>query len=146
MADLFWSIATSYLALSIIAVLLVVSWLVGHVPFGKYAPVIGPYVVLAQFVAYPTLALLAFLIGMRIADERADLKQAKIDLAFSQLQLSTQKKTAETAQKLRAEAEAKADQANQRVSEYEERLAKQPANDGCNLDDGDVRSLHDIAR
>jgi hypothetical protein len=32
------------------------------------------------------------------------------------------------------------------ISDYEERLAKQPAGDGCNLDDADVRSLRDIAR
>jgi hypothetical protein len=146
MADWFWWGATSYFVLSALGVVLVAALIVGHVPFGKYAPVIGPYVVLAQFAAYPALALLAFLIGMRIADERADLKQAKIDLAFSQLQLSTQKQTAETAQKLRADAEAKAEQANQKVTEYEDRLAKLPADHGCNLDDGDVRSLHDIAR
>ena len=146
MADWFWWGATSYFVLSAVGVVLVAALIVGHVPFGKYAPVIGPYVVLAQFAAYPSLALLAFLIGMRIADERADLKQAKIDLAFSQLQLSTQKQTAETAQKLRDDAEAKAEQANQKVAEYEDRLAKQPATNGCNLDDGDVRSLHDIAR
>jgi hypothetical protein len=146
MADLFWSVATSYLALSIIAAILVAALVVGHVPFGKYAPVIGPYVVLAQFVAYPTLALLAFLIGVRIADERAELKQVKLDLAFSQLQLNAQKQSAETADKLRLQAEQQAEQANQKVTEYEERLAKQPAGCGCNFDDSDVRSLHDIAR
>jgi hypothetical protein len=146
MIDLFWSVATSYLALSIIGIVAVAALVVGHVPFGKYAPVIGPYVVLAQFVAYPTLMLLAFLVGVRVTDERAALKQVKQDLAFSQLQLDAQKQAAETAAKLRADAEAKAEQANQKVTDYEERLAKQPAGCGCNFDDGDVRSLHDIAR
>lgn len=146
MADILWSLATSYIMLSIIGSVALVALVVGHVPFGKYAPVIGPYVVLAQFVAYPTLMLLAFLVGVRVTDERAALKQAKIDLAFSQLQLNAQKQTAETAAKLRVEAEAKAAEANQKVTDYEERLAKQPAVNGCNLDDSDVRSLHDIAR
>jgi hypothetical protein len=146
MADWMWWLATSYTALSIIGFVALAALIVGHVPFGKYAPVIGPYVVLGQFVAYPTLMLLAFLVGVRITDERAALKQAKLDLAFSELQLNLQKQTAETAAKLRADAEAKAEQANQKVSEYEERLAKQPASDGCDLDDSDVRSLHDIAR
>lgn len=146
MIDLFWSVATSYLALSIIGTVLLAALVVGHVPLARYLPVIGPYVALAQFVAYPTLALLAFLIGVRIADERAELKQVKLDLAFSQLQLDAQKQSAETADKLRQEAQQQAEQANQKVTEYEERLAKQPAGRGCNFDDGDVRSLHDIAR
>ena len=146
MADLFWSVATSYLALSIIGTVLLAALVVGHVPLARYLPVIGPYVALAQFVAYPTLALLALLIGVRIADERAELKQVKLDLAFSQLQLNAQKQSAETADKLRQQAEQAAEQANQKVTDYEERLAKQPAGCGCNFDDGDVRSLHDIAR
>jgi hypothetical protein len=146
MADLFWSVATSYLVLSIIGIVAVAALIVGHVPFGKYAPVIGPYVVLAQFVAYPTLMLLAFLVGVRITDERAALKQVKQDLAFSQLQLDAQKQSAEIADKLRQQAQQQAEQADQKVTEYEAELAKQPAGCGCNFDDGDVRSLHDIAR
>jgi hypothetical protein len=146
MTDLLWSLATSYAVLSIIGTVALVALIVGHVPFGRYAPVIGPYVVLAQFVAYPTLMLLAFLIGVRVTDERAALKQARLDLAFSQLQLDTQKQTAETAERLRKQAEQQAEQANQKVTDYEERLAKQPTSDGCSLDGDDVRSLHDIAR
>jgi hypothetical protein len=144
--DWFWWLATSHIALSGLGIIAVAALAIGHVPFGKYVPVIGPYVVLAQFIAYPALMLLAFLIGVRAADERAALKQAKLDLAFSQLQLNAQKQVAETASRLRADAEAKAEQANQKVTDYEERLAKQPAGDGCNLDGDDVRSLHDIAR
>jgi hypothetical protein len=153
MADLFWSVATSYLALSIITVVLVAAWLVGHVPFGKYAPIVGPYIEAAKQTSFLLFGLLAFLIGHRIADEKADmrqlqakLEQTKIDLKYSDHQLAVQKASADEAARLREQAQQQADQANQKVSEYEERLAKQPASNGCNLDDGDVRSLHDIAR
>lgn len=146
MADLFWSVATSYAVLSIIGTALVAAFVIGHLPLTGRIPVIGPYVVAARGAAYPLLALLAFLIGVRITDERASLRQARIDLAFAQIQLDTQKHTAEAAERLRMVAETKAAQANQKVTEYEERLATQPAGDGCNLDDADVRSLRDIAR
>ncbi|ABE64048.1 hypothetical protein Nham_3316 [Nitrobacter hamburgensis X14] len=146
MVDLFWSVATSYAVLSIVGIVLAAALVVGHLPLIGRIPAVAPYVVAARLLAYPMLALLAFLIGVRITDERADLKQAQRDLAFSQLQLDAQKQSTEAAQRLRAEAEAKADQANQKVSDYEKRLAKQPAGDGCNLDDADVRSLRDIAR
>lgn len=146
MADLFWSVATSYAVLSIIGTAFVAVLVIGHLPLARYVPVIAPYVVAARLAAYPALALLAFLIGVRITDERASLKQAQRDLAFAQLQLDTQKHTAEAAERLRMAAETKAAQANQKVTEYEERLAQQPAGDGCNLDDADVRSLRDIAR
>ena len=146
MADLFWSVATSYLALSIIGIVLLAALIVGYFPLAKYLPVIGPYIEAAKLIAFLLFGLLAFLVGVRITDERAALKQVKQDLAFSQLQLDAQKQSAETADKLRQEAQQQAEQANQKVTEYEERLAKQPAGCGCNFDDGDVRSLHDIAR
>ena len=153
MADLFWSVATSYLALSIISVALVAAWLVGHVPFGKYAPIVGPYIEAAKQTSFLLFGLLAFLMGHRIADESADirelkrdLEQAHIDTDYFAEQLRVQKQTAAEAQKLREQAQQQADQANQKVTEYEDRLAKQPASNSCNLDDGDVRSLHDIAR
>ncbi|MDB5620670.1 MAG: hypothetical protein JWQ24_4908, partial [Tardiphaga sp.] len=85
-------------------------------------------------------------IGHRLSDESAELARVKIDLAFSNLQLETQRQTADTAARLRAEAEASAATANQKVTDYEERLSNLPTACGCDLDDSDVRSLHDIAR
>jgi hypothetical protein len=153
MADLFWSIATSYAVLSVIGGALVASLVVGHLPLIGRLPALSSYVAAARLSSYPMLALLAFLIGHRIADESADmremsrrLEQARIDLEYSDRQLKVQKETADEAQRLRESAEAKAKQANQKVTEYEERLAQRPAGNGCNLDDGDVRSLRDIAR
>lgn len=146
MADLFWSTATSYAALSLFATLFVAGLIIGFAPLVRLIPGLAPYVMLARLIALLALAVLAFLIGFRVADERAEVKRLKADLAFKQKQIDVQKHTAETAERLRIIAETKAEQANQKVTEYEERLATQPAGDGCNLDDADVRSLRDIAR
>ncbi|MES2030821.1 MAG: hypothetical protein V4477_16700 [Pseudomonadota bacterium] len=125
---------------------LVAALIIGFAPLIKWLPVIGPYVPLARIVAFVVVVVMALCIGHRLADESAELARVKIDLAFSQLQLETQRQTAETAARLRAEAEANAATANQKVTDYEERLSKLPKTCGCDFDDDDVRSLHDIAR
>lgn len=146
MASLFWSIACSDWALGFDLLLLIVALVIGHMPFAGNIPAIAPYVVAARFVAYLILAIMMLCIGHRLADESAALKQVKMDLAFSRLQLDAQRQSADTAAKLRADAEAKAATANQKVIDYEERLSKLPESCGCALDDDDVNSLRGIAR
>lgn len=146
MADLIWSLATSYLALGIIGAVALAALIVGHVPLARLLPVIGPYVVLARFVSYLALMLLCFLIGTRLADERAETKRLKTDLAYARLQIEAQKASADTAAHLRAKAEQQAATLEQKVSEYEDRLAKSPAGCGCEFDADDVNSLRNIAR
>lgn len=146
MADLIWALATSYIALAIIGAIAAAALIVGHVPLAKYLPVIGPYVVLARFVSYLALMLLCFLIGTRLADERAETKRLKIDLAYARLQIEAQKASAETAAQLRAQAEQQAATLEKKVSDYEDRLAKSPNGCGCDFDDSDVNSLRGIAR
>jgi hypothetical protein len=146
MTDLIWSLATSYLALGIIGIVLLAALVVGYFPLAKYLPVIGPYVEAAKLIAFLLFGLLCSLIATRLTDERAEVKRLKTDLAFTQLQLSTQKQTAEQAQKLRELAEQQAAEANQKVTDYEDRLAKSPSGCGCSFDDDDVNSLRGIAR
>jgi hypothetical protein len=146
MASLFWTIACSDWALGFDLLLLVAALVIGHMPFAGKIPAIAPYVVAARFAAYLVLAVMMLCIGHRLADESAALKQAQQDLAFQKLQLDAQKESAETAEKLRTDAEASAATANQKVKDYEERLAKLPQTCDCGLTDDDVRSLHDIAR
>lgn len=146
MASWFWWIATSDWAFGIDFLLLIVALVIGHMPFAGKIPVIAPYVVAARFAAYLILAVMMLCVGHRLSDESAALKQAQQDLAFSRLQLDAQRQSADTAAKLRADAEAKAATANQKVTEYEERLSKLPESCGCALDDDDVNSLRGIAR
>jgi hypothetical protein len=144
--DWLWWLATSDGVLSLIALVLVVAFVVGHIPLADRFPVIGPCVVLARFVALLALGLLCFLVGGRIADERAAVAKLKSDLAWSNLQLDAQKSAAADADRLRKQAEADASAANQKVIDYENKLASQPAGCGCALDDADVDSLRNIAR
>lgn len=146
MTDLIWSLATSYLALGIIGTILLAALIVGYFPLLKWFPVIGQYVAAGKIVSLSAASVLAFLIGTRLADERAEVKRLKIDLAYSKLQIEAQKASAETAAKLRAQAEQQAATLEKKVSDYEDRLAKQPAGCGCAFDDGDVNSLRGIAR
>ena len=146
MADLIWAAATSYLVLGVISAFLLAALVVGYFPLLKWFPVIGPYVRVAKLIAFLLFGVLSFLIATRLADERAEVKRLKTDLAFTRLQLDTQKQTAEQAQKLRDEAEQKAAEANQKVTDYEDRLAKSPSGCGCSFDDDDVNSLRGIAR
>lgn len=145
MADLFWTLATSYFVLGAIALLALAALVIGHVPFGQYVPVIGPYVVLARFAAYPLLMLLAFLIGFRLSDERAETQRLKRELAFSQLQLKVQIEAAADAERLRRAAEGEAAAANEKVTTYENELAKAAHGPACTLDDFDIRGLRNIA-
>lgn len=146
MASLFWSIACSDWALGFDLLLLIAALVVGHLPFAGKIPAIASYVVAARVAAYLILAVMMLCIGHRLADESAELKRLSTDLAFKDLQLDAQRQSADTAAKLRADAEAKAATANQKVTEYEERLSKLPESCGCALDDDDVNSLRGIAR
>lgn len=145
LADIFWAVASSNVVLIALALLTLAALLVGHVPFGAYMPVIAPYVVLARASAYVFLALLFLLIGFRIADERAAVKQLKTELAWSNNQIAQQKASAEDAERLAREASARADQLNEKVNSYAAILAKRSSGD-CTLDDDDVKRLLDIAR
>jgi hypothetical protein len=146
MAPFFWAIATSDLAFWIGALILLASAVVGWFPLLRWFPVLGAYVPLARAVFVVMLFLIGVCLGHRLADESAALKQAQQDLAFSRLQLDAQRQSADTANKLRVDAEAKAATANQKVTDYEERLSKLPESCGCALDDDDVNSLRNIAR
>ncbi|KYK44558.1 hypothetical protein A1D31_14270 [Bradyrhizobium liaoningense] len=146
MTWLLWAVATSDLALMVLGLVLVAALVVGFAPLLGRFPVIGAYVPLARLVALLLLFVIGLCIGHRLADESAALAQARTDLAFKDLELDAQRQTAETAAKLRADAEAKADEADKKVSDYEAELAKRPANDACVLDGGDVDWLRRIAK
>lgn len=145
MTVLFWWIVTSPFSQGVaggalIGSLLICSPLVRWLPF-----VNGGGVATARAISYLAVAWLGLGIGFRSADETAALRQAQTDLAFARLQLETQRRTADVAEKLRAAAKADADAANAKVSDYEIWLEGKPADCGCAHDADDVRRLRDIA-
>lgn len=118
---------------------------VAHVPLINRIPQVAPYVLVAGLVAYLALADLALCLGYRIADERAALRQLKIDLAWSKNQLAQQKATAEDKERLAAEKAAEADELKAKVDDYEKTLSSRPVGD-CALDDVDLDGLRSLRR
>jgi hypothetical protein len=146
MTDLFWIIVTSNPALWTLAVIAVVAGVVSLLPLRLVPTSIAPYVVLAKVAALTALFVLGLCIGHRLADERAEVARLKSQVEWQRIQMEAQDAAAADAERFRKEAEAKADAANQKVADYEDKLSKQPAGCGCDLDDADVDSLRDIAR
>lgn len=140
MADLFWDIATSHVALTVIGIALVAALVVGYFPLLKWFPVIGTYVPVARLAAFILLALICFLIGFRISDERAEADALRSKLAAASVDLEATQQAANEAEAARVEL-AKQSQADQeRIAQYETTLKARPA-DGCALTDDDLRWL-----
>lgn len=143
MQDFFWTLATSYLALSIVAVVLVAALVVGYFPLLKWVPVIGPYVRVAQLVAFLTFGLLCALLDRQSAGSRAEIARLRVDLAFSEMQLSNQLAAAAVKAKLADASAAAAVDAQMKANNYETRLAARPVGD-CGLDDDDISGMQNI--
>jgi hypothetical protein len=140
MSGLFWDLATSDTSLMIIAAVMVAALVVSRVPLVRMIPAIAPYVLLAGLVSYLALGALALCIGYRLSDERAAMRQLKVDLAWKDDELEQQKATAEDKERLANEKQAEADELKGKVDDYEQRLAAQPIGE-CGLDDGDLDGL-----
>lgn len=150
MADLFWNIATSSPVLGGLAALFIAAFCVAHVPLiGRLLPSIEPYLVAAQLVSVIAAAALCFLIGFRLSDERAETRQLKNDLQWTENELQQQKATSEEKEKLADQKAAEADQLKSQVDDYEKALADRPTNAGVNcdaLDDTDLDGLQSLRR
>ncbi|MBN8974218.1 MAG: hypothetical protein J0H32_01645 [Rhizobiales bacterium] len=144
MTATFWWLVTSEWMQAIAAGLALASMIVAVV--GRWVPGIKVYAGVARVVSYVALLVLGLGIGFRSADESAALRQTRTDLAFTRLQLETQRQTADVAKKLRTDALAEAAAANEKVTDYETWLQDRPAGCGCAFDDDDVKRLRDIAR
>jgi hypothetical protein len=135
MMDFVWDIATSNLVLGIIAVVFVAAFLVAHAPtlILKLWPTAYLYSKAAALVQVAAAALLCFLIGFRVSDERAEAKSLRAQIAAQQVDLNAANDAARKADAARAELaeQAKADQ--ERIEDYEERLRRRTPNTACLL-------------
>lgn len=129
MMDMFWDIATSGFVLGVIALILVLAFAVSHLP--KFVERIWPeayaYAKAAALVQAIAAGLLFFLIGFRVADERAEREAMKNELAWKNSQIETAEATAEHAQRLKAEAEHKAAEAKGKLDEFRGKYGENPA-------------------
>lgn len=147
MADLFWNVATSTPVLTSLAAIFVAAFLVAHVPVivERLLPAIEPYDRAALAIQIAAAASLFFLIGFRAADERAETRSLKNDLAWHENELEQQKATAEDAERIAREKAAEAEALKAKVEDYEATLAKQPVGT-CALDDTDIGGLRSLRR
>jgi hypothetical protein len=140
MGDLFWDVATSGAVLLAIGAIAIAAFVVAHVPFIRAIPAVAPYAVTASLVQVVAAGLLMFLVGFRIADERAETKQLKGELAWQTNQIAQQKASAEDAARLAEQKANEAEALKAKVDDYEATLAKQPIGT-CALDDRDLGGL-----
>ena len=145
--DWLWDIATSYTVLGIIAAIAVVAFVVAHIPAlaERLFPAILPYTKAALLVQVLSASMLMFLIGFRVADEHAETKQLKNDIAFKQLQIETAEATAQDAERLKAEAEAKASEAKGKLDEFRRTFGDKPEAD-CAFTADDLERLRELGR
>jgi hypothetical protein len=142
MGDFFWDVATSYVVLSAIGLILAAALIVGYFPLLKWFPVIGQYVPVARLVVILSAALLCFLVGFRASDERAEAKSLRLQLEAKQTDIDAANDAAKKADAARAELaeQAKADQ--ERIADYAEQLKKRP-NGACTLGPDDFDGMRD---
>lgn len=133
MTDLFFDIATSAPALGFDVLLLLAALVVGHVPFGKYMPVIGPYVPVARLVAPIAAALLFFFLGARVMDERQELKNLRATLLTKQADIAAAAKSAADAKARATIIESWSNAQSKADADY---IATLEARDACPFDPG----------
>lgn len=147
LSDLFWDAATSSVVLGVLVLIGVVAFVVAHVPAfaARIYPPVAAYSKAAALVQVLAWALLCFLIGFRIADERMATRQLKNDLAFKELQIDQAEETAKDAERLKAEADAKAKEAMGQLDDYRKRFGANP-NAVCAFTPDDLERLRNLRR
>jgi hypothetical protein len=125
--DFLWDIAISQPVLVALALLAVAAFLVGHIPVIGSIPAVAPYVVLARVAAIVFVAALLFLLGFRVADKRADLREAKFEIAWKDKQIEDAEASAKDAQQFADQNKERADALQTEVDSYVARLNAAPA-------------------
>ena len=136
MTDFIWDLATSPPVLIAVAALLAAALVVGYFPLLKWFPVIGQYVSVARLVSYLALALLLFLIGFRVADNRAEAAALRSKLEAAEVDRDAANQSAERLERDRQELARAAEEDQRRIATYEEALKARP-NAACTLTDDD---------
>ncbi|WP_431014545.1 hypothetical protein [Bradyrhizobium pachyrhizi] len=92
LGDLFWDVATSYFALGLDGLVFIVAFVIGHFPLLRYSAQLAPYVNVARLVSVLVAALLFFMIGFRVSDEREEAKSLRSTIAAQQTDLENSRK------------------------------------------------------
>jgi hypothetical protein len=135
MGDFFWDVATSFPALGLNGLLLLVAGVVGWFPLLKYLPGIGSYVPAARLVAVLVALLICFLVGFRVADEREEAKNLRATLAAREADLENSRKARADDALRSAAIERGADARSKSDAEY---ISTLEASSACPFDPGDT--------
>ena len=101
---------------------------------------IGQYVPVARLVVILSAALLCFLVGFRVADERAETAAMRNKIEAQAIDLEAADQAAKESDKAKAELEQQAKADQERIDRYEAALKTRP-DGGCALTDDDLRWL-----
>ncbi|MGW1423637.1 hypothetical protein ACWAT4_26350 [Bradyrhizobium manausense] len=146
-ADLFWQLATAPLTLIVIAGIGIIAYAIAHVPFvEKFIPSTVPFIESARVICLVAAGALIFLIGHRSADQRAELERARSDLAWTEFQLTNQKRATDDADELKQAADVATAQAKGQLSAYQEKFGNDPNSAVCPPRPGVIEWLHDLQR
>lgn len=145
MADLFWNVATSSPVLGLIGLVLAAALVVGYFPLLKWFPVIGQYVPAARLVVIIAAALLCFLVGFRLSDEREEAKSLRLQIQAKETDLKAAQNAAQQADAARAELAKQAQDDQERIADYAEQLKKRP-NGACTLGPDDFDGVRNRPR
>lgn len=126
MSDWFWDFATSLPMLGVDALILIAAVVVGYFPLMKYVPAVVPYVAAARLVALLVAALMFFLIGFRVSDEREEVKSLRATVATQKADLRNAEKSAKDADARAAEIEKDANAGRKQDDDYIARLKSNP--------------------
>jgi len=140
-----WDVATSHPVLLLLGAVAVAAFVVGHFPVIGRIPMLAPYVVLARFVSVLVAALLMFLIGFRVADNRAERAQMQFDLNWQRLQLEQQEASAKDAERLKDEARDEARKVKGEFDDYRTKFGDRP-DAVCAFSPDDLERLRKLRR
>lgn len=140
MADAIWNFTTSSWVLGIDTIIFSAALVVGYFPLLKYFPVIGPYVPAAKLISFLMAALICFMFGFRLSDERDAAKNLKAQLAAKTMDLDATREAYDEAETARSELanQAKADQ--ERIAQYADQLKKRPMG-SCTISPSDLGGM-----
>lgn len=132
MGDFFWDIATSSPVLGAVAAILGAALVVGYFPLLKWFPVVGQYVPAARLAVILSAALLCFLVGFRVSDEREEAKSLRLQLAAKQVDIDAANDAAAEADEARQKLAEQASTDQKRIAYYATQLKRRP-NGACAL-------------
>ncbi|MGJ5203602.1 hypothetical protein [Bradyrhizobium sp. HKCCYLR20261] len=146
-AELFWQLITSTPVLVALAAVAVASFAIAHLPFvDRISPTLAAAGKAASIVCILAFAALLYLIGAKSADNRAELRRVKNDLAWTQFQLGAQERAARDAEALKQSADAAASEARGKLSDYQAKFGDDPNAALCRPRPGVVEWVHNLQR